>query len=213
MATLSARYANRSASIGRLLFVCSIMLACRTSEAANLDTTHTVVFSGRPGSHFGYTVELMNNRDGNLALVAAVKDQANSFLGANHTGALYKCRLDPHSCTEVQIQEEGNIREENNDQFSYHALNDYMHLGFSLAVQPGPNGRAIVCAPKWKNQRYYESMYMLNGACYVLSNDLTKLEVLRPFIRKSLQVVQPRINYYSLAEAGFSAHISQVRHR
>ncbi|CAN7996380.1 unnamed protein product [Ixodes hexagonus] len=180
--------------------------------SGNLDTSFPVIFKGRENSHFGYTVEIISNRDGNLTLVGAIKDHSvSSFLGANHTGALHKCRLETGDCTEVPFQREANTKNGENSPRDdlFHELNDHMHLGMTLVTQSGPDGRVVVCAPKWKNQMYAETLYTLNGACYVLNKNLEDVHVLRPLIRKALQVIQPETYYYALAEAGFSAQISE----
>lgn len=174
------------------------------------------MFKGNPGSHFGYTVELIANRDGNFALVSAIKDNSTT-LGRSvyQPGALLKCRpnIDKDPCTEVLVDtaDKGVVETEDGDQ--YEDLLDNMHLGMSLTIQPGPDGRVIVCAPKWKNQLYKNTMYMLNGICYVLNHDLNKADALRPLIRKVFQVVPPHsqhpVSYnYAVAEFGFSACIS-----
>ncbi|KAM7301306.1 integrin alpha-4 [Ixodes scapularis] len=190
------------------VFTCWIDVAA----SGNLDTSFPVIFKGNDQSHFGYTVEIISNRDGNLTLVGAIKDQSTSnFQGANHTGALHKCRLDTGGCTEVPIQRDAST--DNIDsataEYQYRELNDHMHLGMSLVSQPGPEGRVVVCAPKWKNQKYAETLYMLNGACYVMNKNLDDIKVLRPLIRKAFQVIEPETYLHALAEAGFSTHISQ----
>ncbi|XP_042149844.1 integrin alpha-4 [Ixodes scapularis] len=190
------------------VFTCWIDVAA----SGNLDTSFPVIFKGNDQSHFGYTVEIISNRDGNLTLVGAIKDQSTSnFQGANHTGALHKCRLDTGGCTEVPIQRDSST--DNIDsataEYQYRELNDHMHLGMSLVSQPGPEGRVVVCAPKWKNQKYAETLYMLNGACYVMNKNLDDIKVLRPLIRKAFQVIEPETYLHALAEAGFSTHISQ----
>ncbi|CAN7946196.1 unnamed protein product [Ixodes pacificus] len=50
---------------------------------------------------------------------------------------------------------------------------------------------------------------MLNGACYVMNKNLDDIKVLRPLIRKAFQVIEPETYLHALAEAGFSAQISQ----
>lgn len=197
-----------------LLLLCACCLSA--VSASNLDTMHPTVFRGAAGSHFGYTVELIINRDGELALVSAIKDNSTTLGNEVHQpGVLFKCRpqVDASPCTEVRVDTSDKGAVENEDGELYHDLLDNMHLGMSMVIQPGPDGRVIVCAPKWKNQLYKSTMYMLNGICYVLSHDLDRSEALRPLLRKLLQVVppnseQPDSYYYAVAEFGFSADIS-----
>ncbi|KAH8039722.1 hypothetical protein HPB51_008315 [Rhipicephalus microplus] len=123
--------------------------------------------------------------------------------------------------TSVQLQgatkeledDKGDYAENEADGEPYHDLHRDMHLGMSMVVQPGPDGRVIVCAPKWKNQLYKSTMYMLNGICYVLDHDLVHSDALRPLLRKIQQVTPPNADqptgyYYAVAEFGFSADIS-----
>ncbi|XP_077515632.1 integrin alpha-9-like [Amblyomma americanum] len=195
-----------------------LLCVCRWSAvaASNLDTANPTVFSGQPGSHFGYTVELIANRDGKFALVSAIKGNSTTLGTSVHQpGVLLKCRpqIDNDPCTEVRVDsaDKGVVETEDGDE--YEDLLDNMHLGMSLTVQPGPDGRVIVCAPKWKNQRFKNTMYMLNGICYVLNHDLNSADALRPLIRRIFQVVPPHslhpVSYnYAVAEFGFSACIS-----
>lgn len=195
-----------------------LCVSCLSAAGArNLDTEHPVVFSGNPGSHFGYTVELINNRDGNLVLVSAIKDNSTNpnLAKAHQPGILKKCRPSTNECTEVQINPLGSDNVDDvDDEYQYEPLHDNMHLGMSMVVQPGPDGRVIVCAPKWKNQKYKNTMYMMNGICYVLNHELDKAEALRPLIRKSLQVtlrpgsLDPDSYNLAVGEFGFSTSLS-----
>lgn len=198
-----------------LLLLCACLSAV---SASNLDTVHATTFVGQPGSHFGYTVELIINRDGRLALVSAIKGNSTT-LGEDvyQPGALFKCRpqIQTNPCTEVRVDnsDKGDYAENEADGEPFHDLHRDMHLGMSMVVQPGPDGRVIVCAPKWKNQLYKSTMYMLNGICYVLDHDLVHSDALRPLLRKIQQVTPPNADqptgyYYAVAEFGFSADIS-----
>ncbi|XP_077555296.1 integrin alpha-9-like isoform X2 [Haemaphysalis longicornis] len=189
----------------------------RAAGANNLDTEHPVVFSGNVGSHFGYTVELISNRDGNSVLVSAIKDNSTNpnLAKVYQPGSLKKCKPITGQCTEVHINPLGSDNVDDvDDEYQYEPLHDDMHLGMSMVVQPGPDGRVIVCAPKWKNQKYKTVMYMMNGICYVLSHDLNKAEALRPLIRKSLQVTlrpgshDPESYNLAVGEFGFSMSLS-----
>lgn len=208
-----------------LLVVCVLCSFCppERARANNLDTEYPIVFQGSPESYFGYNVALVNNTDGNLALVAAIKDNSTYVRELRRPGVLYKCRLvgeqtGSQSCTEVPVNTEGNKPggDPYNEESQFVALKDDMDLGMTLTLQPGGNGRIVVCAPRWKNQKY-ENMYYMNGICYVLNRDMTRVEQLRPLIRKRLQVISSldrvtrrelTINHYSVGEAGFSAVVT-----
>ncbi|KAL1430990.1 hypothetical protein MTO96_014406 [Rhipicephalus appendiculatus] len=186
-------------------------------SASNLDTKHATTFVGQPRSHFGYTVELIINRDGEFALVSAIKGNSTTLGDVHQPGALFKCRprIETNQCTEVRVDtsDKGEHAENEADAEPFHDLHDNMHLGMSMVVQPGPDGRVIVCAPKWKNQLYKSTMYMLNGICYVLNHDLAQSDALRPLLRRLQQVIPPNADqpdgyYYAVAEFGFSADIS-----
>uniref|UniRef100_A0A224ZBQ6 Vitronectin receptor alpha subunit n=1 Tax=Rhipicephalus zambeziensis TaxID=60191 RepID=A0A224ZBQ6_9ACAR len=198
-----------------LLLLCACCLSA--VSASNLDTKHATTFVGQPGSHFGYTVELIINRDGEFALVSAIKGNSTTLGDVHQPGALFKCRprIETNQCTEVRVDtsDKGEHAENEADLEPFHDLHDNMHLGMSMVAQPGPDGRVIVCAPKWKNQLYKSTMYMLNGICYVLDHDLARSDALRPLLRRLQQVIPPNADqpdgyYYAVAEFGFSADIS-----
>lgn len=205
--------AARQWTAGLLLLLCACCLSA--VSASSLDTMHPTVFTGEPGSHFGYTVELIINRDGEFALVSAIKGNSSTLGDEVHQpGALFKCRPRLNSCTEVQVDTSDKGEVENEDGELFQDLHDNMHLGMSMVAQPGPDGRVIVCAPKWKNQIHKRVMYTLNGICYVLNHNLDHSDALRPLLKRNHQFVstsnplQPDSYYYGVAEFGFSADIS-----
>ncbi|XP_064455453.1 integrin alpha-9-like [Ornithodoros turicata] len=189
----------------------SVYLFGRT-RANNLDIDHPTVFEGNAGSYFGYTVALLNSRNTTLALVSAIKDNSTSMVGVIRPGALHKCVPNTGLCYEVGIDTKGNGFRGGSSQKTYVDLKDDMDLGMSLKVQGGDDGKIVVCAPKWRNQES-RVIFGTNGLCYVLNNDLSPQEQLRPLLQKNQQTkktINPithtvaTTNHYAVGEAGFS---------
>ncbi|XP_037076274.1 integrin alpha-V-like [Pollicipes pollicipes] len=181
----------------------------------NVDTRHPVIFGGPAAdadAYFGYTVALVA---GTQPWVLVGAPRANSTLGVHpevrEPGALFRCpALAAGPCQEVLVDADGN---EPAPDRSYTSLRDAGWLGGSLDVQNGAGGRLVVCAPRWRNQRY-GGHRLGNGACYVGSNDAVddSFERLVPLAAKDKQythLVGINAYLYSYGQAGVSAHLAQ----
>ncbi|XP_077515634.1 integrin alpha-9-like isoform X2 [Amblyomma americanum] len=180
-------------------------------SAFNLDTQFPIVLKGDSGSHFGYSVALHSGeRHGMQALVGAIR--ANSTLsqwrGIYEPGVLYRCSLlqENRPCSELLVDATGNdYHEDPIETMRYRDLKDNMTLGLSLDVSH--DGSVVVCAPLWKNQRWY-GVYLPNGACYVLDRNLRQPKKLVPLVKRTQQSVNYDYYYYA-AEMGFSAAFTE----
>ncbi|XP_043236786.1 integrin alpha-PS5-like [Amphibalanus amphitrite] len=195
-----------------MLAVLAVVL--QRAAAFNVDTRHPVLFRGPPGAadaHFGLAVALTTGAAEPWVLVGAPR--ANSSLGLHpeirEPGALYRCpALGVGLCEEVLVDTEGN---EPAPDFSYTNLRDGGWLGGTIDAEPGPDGRTVVCAPRWRNQRY-GGHYLGNGACYVGGPSAADagFEKLVPLSSRDKQyTTQLGVNAYlfSYGEAGISAHL------
>ncbi|KAL1430993.1 hypothetical protein MTO96_014409 [Rhipicephalus appendiculatus] len=179
------------------------------TSAFNLDTQFPVVLPGPgpAGSHFGYSVAL--HRGGQLgmqALVGAIRANSShpKWRGIYEPGVLYRCPLleEGRPCVELLVDATGNeFHDDHIETMRYHDLKDNMTLGMSLDVSP--DGSVVVCAPLWKNQKWY-GVYLANGVCYVLDQDLSQPKKLLPLVKRTQQSVNYDYYYYA-AELGFSA--------
>uniref|UniRef100_A0A131YV14 Vitronectin receptor alpha subunit n=1 Tax=Rhipicephalus appendiculatus TaxID=34631 RepID=A0A131YV14_RHIAP len=198
-----------------------VFLGMIGTSAFNLDTQFPVVLPGPgpAGSHFGYSVAL--HRGGQLgmqALVGAIRANSShpKWRGIYEPGVLYRCPLleEGRPCVELLVDATGNeFHDDHIETMRYHDLKDNMTLGMSLDVSP--DGSVVVCAPLWKNQKWY-GVYLANGVCYVLDQDLSQPKKLLPLVKRIDQLLQNRststaqqsVNYdyyYYAAELGFSA--------
>ena len=181
----------------------------------NVDTRHPVLFRGPLGAgeaHFGLAVALTTGTSQPWLLVGAPR--ANSSLGVHpeisEPGALYRCpALGGGLCEEVLVDTDGNVPAKD---FSYTNLRDGGWLGGTIDAEPGVGGRTVVCAPRWRNQRY-GGHYLGNGACYVGDSDAVDagFEKLVPLAARDKQyTTQLGVNAYlfSYGEAGTSVHLS-----
>lgn len=185
----------------------TLLLAVPWAAGFNLDTHFPVLLQGPAGSHFGYSVALHRSPGlGMQALVGAIRANSSHprWQGIYEPGVLYRCPLleAGRPCTQVIVDATGNENHEDIiETMRYQDLKDNMTLGMSLDVSP--DGSVVVCAPLWKNQKWY-GVYLANGACYVLDQNLMKPKKLVPLVKRTQQSVNYDYYYYA-AEMGFSA--------
>lgn len=173
----------------------------------NLDEKFATVLRGEPGSYFGFSVAFHRNNQGNQALVAAIRANSSQpqWRDIYEPGVLYRCPLlqEGRPCTQVVVEASGNADRPNDIEYlRYYDLKDNMTLGMSMDVSS--KGDVVVCAPLWKNQKW-PSVYLPNGACYVLDRNFSRRpRKLVPLIKRLQQAVNMDYYYYA-AEMGFSA--------
>ncbi|XP_065298061.1 integrin alpha-9-like isoform X2 [Dermacentor albipictus] len=193
------------------LFVIFLWMTTSLTSAFNLDTQFPVVLRGAAGSHFGYSVALhAGGQLGMQALVGAIRANSShgNWHGIHEPGVLYRCPLleEGRPCVELLVDATGNEDHEDAiENMRYKDLKDNMTLGMALDVSP--DGSVVVCAPLWKNQKWY-GVHLANGACYVLDRNLRRPKKLVPLVKRTQQSVNYDYYYYA-AELGFSAAFTE----
>uniref|UniRef100_A0AAX7SWF4 Integrin alpha-2 domain-containing protein n=1 Tax=Astatotilapia calliptera TaxID=8154 RepID=A0AAX7SWF4_ASTCA len=137
----------------------------------NLDTTHTLHKLGDPGTFFGFSLALHQQRNPDpqsWILVGAPRAAGQGKLTGSRPGALFRCPITPeeYDCERVDI--DGDVRW---DRESKH--NQW--LGVTVKSQ-GIGGKVVTCAHLYElRQRVNQSSETRDpiGRCYVLSEDLT----------------------------------------
>ncbi|KAJ7345640.1 hypothetical protein JRQ81_001590 [Phrynocephalus forsythii] len=141
------------------------------APAFNLDTGNVVVWSGEPGSLFGFSLAMhrqLQPRERRLLLVGAPRQKAFPSQLANRTGGLYSCDiLTPDvPCTRVLFDETADPKAESKED---------QWMGVTVQSQ-GPGGKIVTCAHRYEKRQYVNTIQETRdiiGRCYILSQDLT----------------------------------------
>uniref|UniRef100_A0A669ERJ0 Integrin subunit alpha 7 n=1 Tax=Oreochromis niloticus TaxID=8128 RepID=A0A669ERJ0_ORENI len=138
----------------------------------NLDTTHTLHKLGDPGTFFGFSLALHQQRNPDpqsWILVGAPRAAGLGKLTGSRPGALFRCPITPeeYDCERVDIDGDGG--------FKVQESKDNQWLGVTVKSQ-GIGGKVVTCAHLYElRQRVNQSSETRDpiGRCYVLSEDLT----------------------------------------
>uniref|UniRef100_A0A3Q4HQD3 Uncharacterized protein n=1 Tax=Neolamprologus brichardi TaxID=32507 RepID=A0A3Q4HQD3_NEOBR len=83
-----------------------MVLWIQLGAAFNLDTENRVVFTGPPGSYFGYSVEFFKNSSSINILIGAPKANT-SQPNVTEGGAVYMCPWSQNNCTIISFDKQG----------------------------------------------------------------------------------------------------------
>ncbi|XP_063329451.1 integrin alpha-7 isoform X1 [Pelmatolapia mariae] len=152
-------------------FILGVLTLSSQVWGFNLDTTHTLHKLGDPGTFFGFSLALHQQRNPDpqsWILVGAPRAAGQGKLTGSRPGALFRCPITPeeYDCERVDI--DGDVswdRESKDNQW----------LGVTVKSQ-GIGGKVVTCAHLYElRQRVNQSSETRDpiGRCYVLSEDLT----------------------------------------
>lgn len=170
-------------------------------------------------SYFGFSVALLRRTNTTSWLVVGAPRANSSHYNPERffePGVVFKCSLLDQTCTELFIDPTANnLTQNQHNEFTYQDFKNEGWLGATLDSQPQfRQGRQAtgVCAPRWRNQ-YYLKTYLMNGACYWLSQDLPdapaqKRVPLIQFSKQTFYIGDRALFYYSHGEAGMSLHFT-----
>ncbi|XP_014675348.1 PREDICTED: integrin alpha-9-like [Priapulus caudatus] len=220
----------------RTLWICWQLIEC--THGFNLDTANAKIFrqpANVRDTHFGFSVGLLNNQDGNWLLAGAPKSSSEFYTGEHsveNPGALFKCPITQTNapCEEIKVTDRGNIcvysypngylPNPSSCTASDSKLGGLWHdknhqwFGATMDVQDrGGPGSVIACAPHWQNQYYGRDCTQLetcnnymNGYCWELNNDLKQVRELYPLAGKPTYQLASGAWYYGVGMAGWSVH-------
>ncbi|XP_063422248.1 integrin alpha-4-like [Mytilus trossulus] len=203
------------------IFKTYICLHCIDSitHAYNLDKKNVMLFKGPTGSYFGYSVGILENKNGIMILVGAPKGNSSSFPLIDSPGLLYKCPFGDkkRNCYPINVNTAGNTEETvtyHNKRVTFHNGMSNQWLGMTLDVEPINHSSIIICAPRWKDiylQKKMNGTYHMNGICYLLSSDLSSPPKVLPALTNLKRLVNRKSGYveFSMGEMGLSAAYSQ----
>ncbi|XP_071451532.1 integrin alpha-PS4-like [Hetaerina americana] len=190
----------------------------------NLDSQYPIVFED-PTVHptretyFGYSVLLygsLNTKSWIMVGAPRANSTYERHLNVNEPGVVYRCPFwPPQKCEPLLLDKTGNDKYKYRRMFFWD-LKDGAWIGAAMDVQPGPNGRVVVCGPRWTNQYYiYErEEFFILGVCYwfeaeddVIDGKAVKL---LPLLNDDRVVKVRRVNTifdFGVGQCGISAHM------
>ncbi|XP_062576797.1 integrin alpha-4-like [Saccostrea cucullata] len=190
------------------VFVWFIVLTTLLSVVTcyNVDIERPLIFYGKPGSYFGATAEIVVDSKKWL-LVGATKDNFTDRPEIPYPGNVYACPIDFHSqssCIVLPSLRTG----ENHANESQNVFEQKEQLLGATILVPEDKMKAIkICAPNWKNLRFFnpndnvDDYYQVTGNCFLLKNrsDLVN----KPEVSK-FRIPPDVLDFYKAPLIGFS---------
>ncbi|KAI4827454.1 hypothetical protein KUCAC02_030846, partial [Chaenocephalus aceratus] len=150
-----------------LLPVVAILL--QLCAAFNLDTEKRVVFTGPPGSYFGYSVEFLSNSSSFSVLIGAPKANT-SQPDITEGGGVFSCPWRHDNCSMIHFDKQG-------DRYFYiNNVNTQVefksHQWFGATLRSHGNS-ILACAPRyyWRTE-HDEPFADVTGTCYLSVDSL-----------------------------------------
>ncbi|XP_029358327.1 integrin alpha-5-like isoform X1 [Echeneis naucrates] len=152
-----------------MLLVHVVVVLVQFCAAFNLDTETRVVFSGPPGSYFGYSVEFFTNSSSISVLIGAPKANT-SQPDITEGGAVYLCPWSQNNCSIINFDKQG-------DRYFY--VNDVntqvefkSHQWFGATVRSHGNS-ILACAPRYYWRTEHDTPFAdVTGTCYLSVDSL-----------------------------------------
>uniref|UniRef100_A0A669EE15 Integrin subunit alpha 5 n=1 Tax=Oreochromis niloticus TaxID=8128 RepID=A0A669EE15_ORENI len=171
--------------------------------AFNLDTENRVVFTGPPGSYFGYSVEFFKNSSSINILIGAPKANT-SQPNVTEGGAVYMCPWSQNNCTIISFDKQG-------DRYFY--INDVntqvefkSHQWFGATVR-AHGSSVLACAPRYYWRTEHDIPFSdVTGTCYLAVDNLKRFVEFAPC---RTERHGPAGQGY--CQGGFSADFTKVR--
>ncbi|XP_059474433.1 integrin alpha-PS4-like [Neocloeon triangulifer] len=185
-----------------VLLLVVLSAAVHVATPFNVDTEFATVVRNPHGAaenYFGFSVALRRALPGtawNSWLLVGAPRANSTFpqqVNLHQPGAVFECRLHDgeleNRCQSLPFDTTGEDRVFRPNGFSYHHKKDDAWLGSTIAVEDEPNGRTVICGPRWIN-KYYEDVYLMNGVCYWYDRGsfmTSAAQILTPLIEKKKQ--------------------------
>ncbi|MBN3318326.1 ITA9 protein, partial [Atractosteus spatula] len=139
----------------------------------NIDLEHPIVYGGKDGTFFGYSVLEHYHDNTRWVLVGAPKANSSFSNSVKTPGAVFKCRVHSNPekrCTEINLGRGDKQRTSCGKTCQGDMDNEWM--GVTLARQEKDSGSVLACAHRWKNVYYGTEQILPHGFCSIISPNL-----------------------------------------
>uniref|UniRef100_A0AAX7T1Z8 Integrin alpha-2 domain-containing protein n=1 Tax=Astatotilapia calliptera TaxID=8154 RepID=A0AAX7T1Z8_ASTCA len=177
-----------------------VVLWFQLGAAFNLDTENRVVFTGPPGSYFGYSVEFFKNSSSINILIGAPKANT-SQPNVTEGGAVYMCPWSQNNCTIISFDKQGRCCE-----CSLISVEFKSHQWFGATVR-AHGSSVLACAPRYYWRTEHDIPFSdVTGTCYLAVDNLKRFVEFAPC---RTERHGPAGQGY--CQGGFSADFTKVR--
>ncbi|XP_062576796.1 integrin alpha-4-like [Saccostrea cucullata] len=204
----------RGLSVWMVIMRVLLLALVRRSACYNVDTEQPLIFVGKSESYFGTTAEIVIDSQ-KWILVGATKDNFTDKPEIPFPGNVYACPVDflnsNSNCTVLPnlrtSEAYANVSEgvfEESDQM----------LGASIIVPENSAKPIKICAPKWKNLRFFrpdaegDNTYQVTGNCFVLND---RSDLINTAKTLSFRIPKDDFDYYKAPLIGFSIADTKIR--
>lgn len=150
-----------------------VLLLLHVCNSFNLDTEQRVVFTGPPGSYFGYSVEFFGNTSSFSVLVGAPKANT-SQPHVTEGGGVYLCPWSKSNCTIIDFDKHGDRYFYINDEITQVEFKSHQWFGATLRSH---GNNILACAPRYYWRTEHDIPFAdVTGTCYL------SLDSLRSFV-------------------------------
>lgn len=150
-------------------FVPVVLLLLLHCAAFNLDTEQRVVFTGPPGSYFGYAVEFFGDAPSVGVLIGAPKANT-SQPNITEGGAVFLCPWSESNCTIINFDKEGDRYFDINDKSTQVEFKSHQWFGATLRSH---GNNILACAPRYYWRTEHDIPFAdVTGTCYLSVDSL-----------------------------------------
>uniref|UniRef100_A0A7N6BWZ8 Integrin alpha-2 domain-containing protein n=1 Tax=Anabas testudineus TaxID=64144 RepID=A0A7N6BWZ8_ANATE len=151
------------------VLVVPVVVLVQLCGAFNLDADTRVVFTGPPGSYFGYSVEFFDNSSSISVLIGAPKANT-SQPNITEGGGVYLCPWSHTNCNIINFDKQGDRYFDINDVNTQVEFKS--HQWFGATVRSHGNS-VLACAPRYYWRTKHDTPFAdVTGTCYLSVDSL-----------------------------------------
>lgn len=184
-----------------------VKLCCHVGLGYNVDTEFPQIFRGPSGSRFGVTAEIVKTVSNSWILVGATRDNFTDKPEIPEPGNVYACPVNFNVDAKCSILPNLRTAESTSTVKPSGVFEQRQQLlGATIHVPKNRDSPILICAPKWRNLRFFSSnselkSYQVVGNCFKLPNRNDLNQTTLNMFRMNMTMIR---DYYRDPMFGFS---------